>query len=967
MKRTFVRLMSLLVLPAAMLLSSCGEKYKYETVPNDPMKTRIYTLDNGLKVYLSVNKDAPRIQTIIAVNAGGKNDPAETTGLAHYFEHLMFKGTEKLGTINYETEKVYLDQIENLFEVYRKTTDEAERTAIYRQIDSVSQIAATYAIPNEYDKMMAAIGSQGTNAFTSQDITAYVEDIPANQIENWAKIQSDRFQHPVIRLFHTELETVYEEYNMNKASDTRQMIEKLMTALFPNHPYGTQTVLGTPEQLKNPSIVNIKNFFSQYYVPNNMAVIMVGDLDPDKTIAIIDQYFGQMQSKKVPEFKYKEEKTMTANLTDTVVGKDPAMVVFAYPLPSPRNEEVAIAELVASILTNGSTGLYDVNLNQQQKVMFAQGQYMTMADYGMMLNIGMPRQGQTMDEVRDLMLGQIELLKKGEFSEDMLKAVVDNYTVSRYYTLRSNNAKAMMMMESFNYHEDWEDVVNSIDRLSKVTKEDVVAFANKYLNHYAIIYKLEGEANYPKIEKPQITPLPINRDTTSAFLNEIRNSKPADMDPVFVDFKKDLTATRYQDKVDMLYKKNEGDPLFSLTYIFEMGSNNDKLLNMAFDYLPYLGTDKYSAEELKNEFYKLAADYTAIAAGDRVYVRLTGIDKNFEASLELFEHLISSVQADPNRYAGLAMDLLKLRMDAKKTQRDNLQHLMSYAIYGPENPKTWIVSQEEILNMDPNTLTEKIKDLKNYEHTITYFGPLSLDKVNEVLAKHHQLPETFKPMPEKHNFVQRDADKTVFVAHYDAPQVNIGSIMKGAKFDKDLAAISELYNGYFGGGSMSGIVFQEIREARALAYTAYCVYIQPSQPEKNFAFQSFLGTQTDKLKDAVTAFDGIIQDMPLSQTTFDLAKHSALDGYRNNRTLRDDVFFTYLAAKKFGYTEDPAKYNYEKIMNYTLDDVKKFQEEQIKGKTFDYVVLGNKNLLDMNYLKTLGNVKELTTEEIFGY
>lgn len=136
--------------------------FKYESVPNDPLKARIYTLDNGLKVYMTVNKETPRIQTYIAVRVGGKNDPAETTGLAHYFEHLMFKGTQQFGTQNYEQEKPMLDQIEQLFEVYRKTTDEAERQAIYHQIDSVSYEASKLAIPNEYDKLMSAIGATGT-------------------------------------------------------------------------------------------------------------------------------------------------------------------------------------------------------------------------------------------------------------------------------------------------------------------------------------------------------------------------------------------------------------------------------------------------------------------------------------------------------------------------------------------------------------------------------------------------------------------------------------------------------------------------------------------------------------------------------------------------------------------------------------------------------------------------------------
>lgn len=966
MKKTGFRLGLLLALPAALLLGSCGSKYSYESVPGDPMGTRIYTLDNGLKVYLSVNKDAPRIQTIVAVNAGGKNDPAETTGLAHYFEHLMFKGTQNFGTVDYATEKVYLDQIEDLFEVYRKTTDAAERKALYAKIDSVSQIAASYAIPNEYDKLMAAIGSQGTNAFTSNDITAYVEDIPSNQIENWAKIQADRFQNPVIRLFHTELETVYEEYNMNQVSDMRQMWNKMFTALFPHHPYGTQTVIGDPEQLKNPSIVNIKHFFDTYYVPNNMAVVMVGDLDPDKTIALVDKYFGQLKAKDFPEFTYEEEKPLDHNILDTVVGQDPAYICVGWPLPSPRDPEVAVADLVANVLMNGSTGLFDVNLNQQQKVMIAQGMNMSLADYGILMAFGMPRQGQTLDQVKDLMLEQVERLKKGDFSEEMLKAIVDNYTVNQYKALRDNESRAMQMMTAFNNHEDWDDVVNRIDRLSKVTKQEVVDFANKYMNNYAVIYKLEGMPNFTSIDKPQITPLEINRDVASQFLKDIQASKPADIVPVFVDFSKDMQQSKYQDKVDLLYKHNDDDPLFTLYYVYEMGSYNDKLLELAFNYLPYLGTDKYTAEQLQEEFYKLAATYSASASGERVYVTLSGIDKNFDASLELFEHLLASVQADPMRYAFLAQDLMKIADDAKKDQTTNLQHLANYALYGEDNPLRWELTPAEIASTDPEVLVAKIKDLKNYEHTIMYFGPESLESLNQKLAAHHTLPASFKPMPAKHEFNMRDNDGSVFFAHYDAPQVNIASLMKGMKYDKNEVPAIELYNNYFGGG-MSGIVFQEIREARALAYTSYAYYGLPSRPDKNAMFQTFIGTQTDKMQDAVTAMDEILQNMPLSENTFALAKESTLNSYRTNRTLREDVFFAYLYAKRFGWTEDPNKFSYEKIQGMTLNDVKAFQEKYIQGQTFDRAVLGNKKDVDMKYLKSLGKVRVLSTEDIFGY
>ena len=271
------------------------KKYAYESVEGDPMQARIYTLDNGLRVYLSVNKNQPRIQTYIAVRTGSKNDPAETTGLAHYLEHLMFKGTNHFGTLDYEKEKPLLDEIRDLYEVYRTKTDPAERAAIYHRIDSISGVASTYAIANEYDKLMAAIGANGTNAHTSEDETVYQEDIPANELENWAIVQSERFQNMVIRGFHTELEAVYEEYNRGLTNDFWKVFENVNKLLFPHHPYGTQTTIGTQEHLKNPSIVNIENYFRKYYVPNNIAITMSGDLDMDQTIALIDKYFGSWQ------------------------------------------------------------------------------------------------------------------------------------------------------------------------------------------------------------------------------------------------------------------------------------------------------------------------------------------------------------------------------------------------------------------------------------------------------------------------------------------------------------------------------------------------------------------------------------------------------------------------------------------------------------------------------------------------
>ena len=201
--------------------------YSYRYVTNDPIKARFYTLKNGLTVILSPTKKDPRIQCYVATKAGSKTDRSDHTGLAHYLEHMLFKGTDKYGSLNWAKEKPELDKIDALYEQYNKTTDAEQRKAIYHQIDSVSGIAATFAIANEYDKMMSAMGAQGTNAFTSFEQTVYTDDVPASAINKYLAVQSERFRNPVLRIFHTELEAVYEEKNIGMDNDNRKVFEAL--------------------------------------------------------------------------------------------------------------------------------------------------------------------------------------------------------------------------------------------------------------------------------------------------------------------------------------------------------------------------------------------------------------------------------------------------------------------------------------------------------------------------------------------------------------------------------------------------------------------------------------------------------------------------------------------------------------------------------------------------------------------
>ena len=626
--------LSLLTL-AALSLSSCTQapQYDYETVPNDPLQARIYTLDNGLKVYMTVNKDEPRIQTYIAVRVGGKNDPAETTGLAHYFEHLMFKGTTHFGTQNYEAEKPLLDQIEQQFEVYRKTTDEAERKAIYHVIDSLSYEASKYAIPNEYDKLMAAIGANGTNAYTSYDVTCYTEDIPSNEVENWAKIQAERFKNCVIRGFHTELETVYEEKNMSLTQDSRKVIENMFSALFPHHPYGTQTVLGTQEHLKNPSITNIKNYYKEWYVPNNMAICLSGDFDPDQMIATIDKYFGDMQpNPNLPKLNLAKEEPISAPIVREVLGPEAENITLAWRFPGAASKDFETLNIVSQILYNGQAGLIDLDLTQQQKTLSAYSFAYPLADYSILLMQARPKAGQTLDEVKDLLLAEVKKLRNGDFDEKMMEANINNFKLYQLYQTGSNAGRADWFVQSFVNGSNWTDEVTALDRMSQLTKEDIVAFANQYLkdDNYAVIYKRQGkDPNEKKIDKPQITPIAMNRDTASAFLKNLqaRAAAATPIEPVFLDYNKDLSRLTTSKGVPVLYKQNTDNDLFELVYLFDMGNNQDKALGLAAQYLEYLGTSDMTPEQVKSEFYRMACSFYVSPGNRRTYVTLSGLNE----------------------------------------------------------------------------------------------------------------------------------------------------------------------------------------------------------------------------------------------------------------------------------------------------------------------------------------------------
>lgn len=956
---------------AALMMSSCGGGYKYETVPNDPLKARIYTLDNGLKVYLSVNKSEPRIQTYITARVGGKNDPKETTGLAHYLEHLMFKGTDQFGTKDYASEQALLDQIEALYEGYRSTEGDAERAAIYRQIDSLSQEASKIAIPNEYDKLMNVIGSQGTNAFTSFDATSYVEDIPANQIETWAKIQGKRFADPVIRLFHTELETVYEEKNMSLTNDSRKSYESLLSGLFPNHPYGQQTVLGTQEHLKNPSIRTIKEYYKTYYVANNMAISMAGDLDPDKTIAIIDRYFGTLPTGEVPPLQAVDEEPIVEPIVREVWGNDAESITIGFRLPGASTPDMAVAEVVDYLMNNGKAGLIDLNLNQKQLVLGAGSGIYDMTDYGAYILSGRPKQGQTLDEVKNLLLGQVELLRKGEFEDWLIEAVINNFKLRAVRQLEHNSSRARLFLNAFVNRTPWKDVVERLDRQSKLTRQDVVDFANTYFseNSYVAVYKRLGEdKNIKKIDKPPITPIATNRDDESEFVKEIKAIPITPIEPVFLDYDKDLAKLSTATNVPVLYKQNTENGLFELTYLFDMGNDHDKALGTAFTYLNYLGTSQYTPEEIKSEFYKIACSFNLYSASDRVYVTLNGLDEHFDKALALLESLLADPQVNQTAFDNLLLDIHKSRADAKLNQSRLFSALVYYGVWGPKSSQTNVLTAKELSELKPEQLTQRIKDLKQYKHRVMYYGPRPEGPLLETLTNLHAVAETLRDVPPPTVFTQVETpDNQVLFVPYNAPQIRLSMLTKGVRFDRTLEPIRSLYNEYFS-GSMNAIVFQEMREAKGLAYSAYANYQGVAKPDRSYVYNAFIATQNDKTADAISAFLEIINRMPESEKSFALAKESLVTAIRTERIIRSSVLWSYVNDLEMGYAGDARKDRYDAIPTMTLDDVRAFQEQYVKDRPYTYCLLGDeKDARLMEAAKQFGPVRKLKLEEIFGY
>jgi len=960
-----------------------AQNFNTKIVEGDPYKVHYYTLKNGLTVALTVNKSAPQIQTMIAVRTGSRNDPANNTGLAHYLEHLLFKGTENFGTKSYAGEKYYLTRIESLYKLYSEATDSNLRAKLYGFIDSVSYLASQVAIANEYDRMMQSLGATGTNAFTSTDQTVYINNIPANQLEKWLRIEFDRFNSPVFRLFHTELEAVYEEKNRGLDNDNIKAYEALLKGIFPTHPYGTQTTIGTVEHLKNPSLKAIKKYYNTHYNPVNMALIMSGDFNPDTVITLINKYLGAWKNKEgvqsdaayaIPD-SLENIAFQPYDQTFSVVGPQQEKVFMGFRTKGAGSKDALLLYMADMILANSQAGMLDINLNKAQKLQYASCSPITMKEYSMHYFIAIPKEGQTLDQCKALVLEELEKLKRGEFDVSIMQAIVDNMRLDRAVAFDNNYNRASNIMDVFINGYDWKQYVDMPSSLEKLTVKDVQNFAKRiYIaEKRTTVLKLQGkDSSIQKIPKPKITPIETNREAESHFVRKLNRVQVEPIPAVFPNFETEIQTTKYgkgKKAVAFSYVNNPHTDYFSLNIRFDMGTNNQPWLKHINDYMPYIATETKTNEQISREFFNLACSFGFRVGDKSSSIYLKGLNKNFDKAYALLIEVFTQGKIDNQKWQNLVGDILKSRADAKTNKSIILRNALSnYARYGgSKNPFTHIVSEKKLKSAKAAQLQKMLNGLLTCKYNVWYFGPTQQTEIAAKINPLLQPAKKLKNHPKAKKFSPKNHKKTIiYYVPFDMVQAEVKWERPIKNFDNSEIAPASIFSEYFGTG-MYSLVFQTIRESKALAYSSYAYINTPAEKGKPAYATAYVGTQADKLISAMKSMQQLMDSIPNDRFMGNAAKEAVRKRIAAKRVSQQNLLSEQRRAQKLGLTQPINQLIFTSLQEVNHENIKTMQKLAFANKNFAICVIGAKDKIDIEALKAFGEVKELSLEDIFGY
>ncbi len=931
-------------------------------------KVRQFKLENGFTVILNEDPLKPEVFGVVVVKAGSKNDPADATGMAHYQEHMLFKGTEELGTVNWELEKPHIDKIFELYDQLSVTKDEEARKAIQLQINEESLKANEYAIPNELSNIIKSVGGTHLNANTGPDRTVFFNAFPSNQIEKWLDIYSHRFESPVFRGFQSELEVVYEEKNLYSDMFQFSLIEEFNKQMFKKHPYGQQSMIGTVENLKNPSLTKMYEFFKTYYVPNNMALILSGDFKAEEVLPMIMARFGKWKPGTLPENTvYIEEPFKGRELVEKRLSPIKLGLIGFRTVPNGHPDEIALDVCNGLLSNRNQTGLLD-KLSIDNKLLAAMVLPMRHNDYGSSIVFIVPKVvGQKTEDAEKLVMTELEKIAKGDFDESLVEVVKNQLYVDYQTQMESMQNRAVLLAENFAQNKDLYDILNYTDKVQKVTKADILRVAQAYYGKdYLAFYSKMGFPKKEKIDKPGYKPVLSNTDAKSAFVQMLDEKKTPEPQIKYIDFSKDISTSQLQSGVDFYYVKNPVNDIFSLEIRFGIGNQRMPMLEYASEIMNYSGIPGMTVSEFKTAFARIGCSYTISSDDSYLKIELQGMEANVSQALGMINQLMKTPVLEQDKIDNIVQGE-KTNRKMERSEPENVSDaLFQYVKYGTMSTYLNRLSMKEIKELKADSLESVFNQAQHYATEIHYTGQKEAADVIKMISDSIHFTPGLLPTESP---VSRDAasfnENTVFfVAKKKAVQSKIFLFTNGPAYTSSIVPPMEAFNLYFG-GDFSGLVLQEIREYRSLAYTAGAGFSSPVRAGKPMDFTGYVGTQADKTMEAMTVFSELIHAMPEKAERFDMIRQylslSALTKRPDFRNLSSTV----LQWKRLGFENDPLTWKLEQYNSMKFPDITNFYSQNLKSKPLVYSIVGNPKKIDMKSLEKFGKVVMVKEENLF--
>ena len=813
-----------------MVFACCS--YQSQAEDLNALKVKEYRLENGLTVWLNEDHSQPKVFGAVVVKAGAKDCP--DTGIAHYFEHMMFKGTDRIGTLDYESEKVLLDSIAMKYDELAMTEDTAARARLQKEINELSIRSSEYVIPNEFNRLINRFGGSGLNAATSYDATIYFNTFSPQYMVQWAEINSERLINPVFRLFQSELETVYEEKNMYGDFIGGQVMDTLMARYFGPHPYA-YPIIGSTKNLKNPRLTEMHKFFEDYYVASNMALILSGDFDAQQVMPILEKAFSRIRSGNAP----KQEKVMLPpfNGRETMKVKFPIPFIKAMGLGfrgvSANHEDQVALNIAVNLLNNANGTGYLDKLMVEHKLMGALAINESMNEAGILAVAIMPKLLiQSYSSAEKMVWDEINRVKNGDFSDEMFNSLKLEQKRQYASSLENIDSRATIMMNLFSQGKSWNDYLNEVARIESITKEDVVRVAQKYFsNNYLCVTKSTGK--YPKdnLPKPAFSPVvPRNADASSSYAKQLEKIPEQQVAPRIIDFEKDVKTSKLTPLVTLYTTPNPLNDIFTLNISYGIGALEQPELMQLTNYLQLLGTESLSFEQFRSRLQSIGSTLAFDVTPDAFVMKVTGFDNHIDETMELVGDFIRHAKADDKKLRQIVDDA-KVSEKAFFKSGDNVASaLLEQVKYGDQSRYLRKLSLSQIKKLKGKDMLAIYDKVRSVQCDLHYCGTLPVEKVIGTIRQHLPLERTTvaSNSPYYRELKQYDRPTVFFIDMPDMAQSIVYGYVKGDPVDdKASRHASQLFSVYFG-GDMSSLMFQEIREFRSFAYRTSGRYQLPN-------------------------------------------------------------------------------------------------------------------------------------------